>query len=84
MERDDDSRLACVDWGGHRISRLIVGHNPLKGNSHYSDALFIERRMDLARDRLKLPRDSALMVGMWQKHRDQIGQNAALVRGILT
>jgi hypothetical protein len=31
--------LPCVDWGGHKITRLILGHNPIKGNSHFSDEL---------------------------------------------
>ncbi len=37
-----DERLPCVQWGEHRISRLLVGHNPFKGQSHYSDDLSAE------------------------------------------
>ncbi len=36
------SPLPCVEWQGHRISRLVLGHNPFKGQSHYSDALSAE------------------------------------------
>ena len=36
---DEKMRLPCVRWGGHEISRLLIGHNPLKGQSHYSRAL---------------------------------------------
>ncbi len=28
--------LPCVEWGEHSISRLLIGHNPIKGQSHYS------------------------------------------------
>ena len=37
--RPDEPKLPCVDWHGHKISRLVLGHNPIKGNSHYSQAL---------------------------------------------
>lgn len=36
--------LPSVLWNGHRISRLILGHNPLKGWSHASEALDLEMR----------------------------------------
>jgi len=36
--------LPCVQWRGHSITRLILGHNPLKGTSHVSDALSQEMR----------------------------------------
>jgi len=26
--------LPCVEWNGHKISRLVLGHNPFKGHSH--------------------------------------------------
>jgi hypothetical protein len=28
--------LPCVTWGKYSISRLLIGHNPLKGQSHYT------------------------------------------------
>jgi len=31
--------LPHVGWHGRRISRLVVGHNPPKGNSHFSEPL---------------------------------------------
>ena len=31
--------LPCVDWHGRRISRLLLGHNPFKGQSHFSREL---------------------------------------------
>ncbi len=31
--------IPTVRWGAHEISRLLVGHNPLKGHSHYTEAL---------------------------------------------
>jgi hypothetical protein len=36
--------LPCVQWGEHRISRLLLGHNMAKGTSHRSDALSDEMR----------------------------------------
>ena len=34
--------LPTVQWGPHHITRLIVGHNPLKGHSHHTKALDAE------------------------------------------
>lgn len=34
--------LPCVDWGGHRITRLVLGHNPIKGWSHFTPELNAE------------------------------------------
>ncbi len=36
--------LPCVQWGEHRISRLLLGHNMAKGTSHQDDALSSEMR----------------------------------------
>lgn len=36
--------LPWVTWGTCRISRLLIGHNPLKGWSHCSDELTAEMR----------------------------------------
>jgi len=36
--------LPCVTWGGHRISRLVIGHNPFKGHSHTSEELDAEMK----------------------------------------
>lgn len=36
--------LPTVRWGDHRITRLLVGHNPIKGMSHLSAALSREMR----------------------------------------
>jgi hypothetical protein len=33
-----------VTWGEHRISRLLIGHNPIKGQSHFSRELDAEMR----------------------------------------
>jgi hypothetical protein len=37
-------KLPTVRWGKHEITRVLVGHNPLKGTSHFSDALSKEMR----------------------------------------
>jgi hypothetical protein len=44
MEASATNQLPCVDWAGHRISRLVLGHNPIKGVSHTSKALDVEMR----------------------------------------
>jgi hypothetical protein len=44
--------LPTITLGNYRISRLIIGHNPFKGNSHFSEAMdrdmreyFTQKRM---------------------------------------
>jgi hypothetical protein len=32
-------KLPTVRWGKHEITRLLVGHNPIKGTSHFSKEL---------------------------------------------
>ena len=39
-----ESELPSVTWAGHRITRLILGHNPIKGGSHFSEELSAEMR----------------------------------------
>ena len=41
---DPPPLLPTVRWGKHDITRLLVGHNPIKGVSHFSDALSREMR----------------------------------------
>jgi hypothetical protein len=36
--------LPTVTWGGNRITRMILGHNPLKGGSHFSEELSAQMR----------------------------------------
>lgn len=36
--------LPTVRWGGHDLTRLLVGHNPIKGVSHRTSALSREMR----------------------------------------
>jgi hypothetical protein len=38
------SVLPTVDWAGRSIARLLVGHNPVKGGSHFSPELDTEMR----------------------------------------
>lgn len=38
------SEVPCVEWGEHRITRLLLGHNMMKGISHESKALSEEMR----------------------------------------
>ena len=39
MSAKKSATLPCVQWGKYRISRLCVGHNPLKGQSHLNRTL---------------------------------------------
>jgi len=39
-----DTALPYVRWKGRQLSRVLVGHNPVKGGSHFSDALSQEMR----------------------------------------
>lgn len=36
--------LPCVTWGAHTLTRLILGHNPIKGWSHRTEQLNAEMR----------------------------------------
>ena len=36
--------LPTVRWGKHRVTRVLLGHNPIKGQSHYSAELSREMR----------------------------------------
>lgn len=35
----DQTTFPCVTWDKYHISRLLIGHNPLKGQSHFNSAL---------------------------------------------
>ncbi len=39
-----DRLLPCVEWKGRRISRLLLGHNPFKGQSHFEAGLDAEMK----------------------------------------
>jgi len=45
-----ETKLPTVRWGEHEISRVLVGHNPLKGRSHFSAELSREMRDWFAAD----------------------------------
>jgi hypothetical protein len=64
------SALPTVRWGQYEISRLLVGHNPIRGGSHFSDTLSREMRDwftgDPARARELLRRSQALGINTCQ------------------
>jgi hypothetical protein len=39
---DSETRLPTVKVGDHTMTRLLIGHNPFKGGSHYSRELSVE------------------------------------------
>lgn len=41
---DGAAAFPTVRWGEHEISRLVIGHNPMKGCSHVTKALDAEMR----------------------------------------
>lgn len=43
-EEGAKKKLPTVRWGNHEISKLLVGHNPLKGVSHFTAELSREMR----------------------------------------
>jgi len=65
--------LPQVDFGKHRITRLIVGGNPISGNSHVSGALSREMRdYFTAANALKLLRDCEQAgINTWQSRGDR-------------
>jgi len=42
--------LPAVRWGEHEISRVLVGHNPIKGTSHFSGELSREMKQFFSDD----------------------------------
>ncbi len=50
LEEKAEPLLPAVRWGKHKITRLLVGHNPIKGMSHISSALNQEMRQWFAAD----------------------------------
>jgi len=62
-----------VDFGGHKVSRLIVGGNPVSGNSHVSNALDREMADYYTADNVKkLLRNCELAgINTWQSRGDR-------------
>jgi hypothetical protein len=43
-DEEEAPLLPTVRWGQHEITRLLIGHNPIKGVSHQSASLNQEMR----------------------------------------
>ena len=39
MTSSAETQFPSVVWGGKTISRLLIGHNPFKGQSHFNEAM---------------------------------------------
>jgi hypothetical protein len=65
-----------------QVAKPCLAFKVLGAGRHCQSAETIERALRYAFDHIK-PSDVVLL-GMWQKHQDQIGDNARLVRKILT
>ena len=64
-----------------KASKPCIGFKVLAGNRHTKKAEDVRAALEYAFRRMK-PTD-VVLVGMWQKHKDQVGENADLVRKIL-
>ena len=63
------------------VSKPCIAFKVLGANRHCQTPADVEAALRLAYASIK-PTD-VVLVGMWQKHKDQPGENAALVRSIL-
>jgi len=43
-KEETQTKLPTVRWGEHEIARVLVGHNPIKGGSHFSSELNSDMR----------------------------------------
>lgn len=64
-----------------KASKPCIGFKVLAGNRHTKSPEDVRAAIEYAFRRMK-PADVVLL-GMWQKHKDQVGENAAFVRKIL-
>jgi len=67
------SSVPLVPFGPHRVSRLIVGGNPISGNSHVSPALDVEMRdyFTAARVQRLLSDCESAGINTWQSRGDR-------------
>lgn len=67
------AQMPAVEFGPHRVSRLIVGGNPVSGNSHVSSALSAEMRDYFTSSNVKkmLARCEAAGINTWQSRADR-------------
>ena len=68
----DDPHVPLVPFGPHLVSRLMVGGNPISGNSHVSNSMSLEMRdYFTAQNVLKLLRDCEQAgINTWQSRGD--------------
>jgi hypothetical protein len=64
-----------------KVSKPCIAFKVLGANRHCRSPADVEEALRLAYRSIK-PTD-VVLVGMWQKHKDQVGENAALVKKIL-
>jgi hypothetical protein len=75
---EDRERMTAVI---RKASKPCIGFKVLAGNRHTKTPADVRAALDYAFRRMK-PTD-VVLVGMWQKHKDQVAENAAFVRSIL-
>jgi hypothetical protein len=65
-----------------KVSKPCIAYKILGANRHCRTPASVEAALRLALENLK-PTD-VILVGMWQKYKDQVAENASLVRKILS
>ena len=77
-DNDDRERMASLVG---RVSKPCIAFKVLGASRNCATPADVEAAFRFAYDRIK-PTD-VVAVGMWQKYRDQVGENASMVRRIL-
>lgn len=77
---DDADRARMVEFI-KRASKPCLAFKVLAANLNCGSAEDVEKALRFAYENIKST--DAVIVGMWQKHSDQVGENASLVRVIL-
>ena len=76
----EDARRAMLKTI-RQVSKPVIAFKVLGANRHCGTPADVERAIRFALENIK-PTD-VILLGMWQKHRDQVGENAAYARKVL-
>ena len=77
---EDETRQAMVKTI-QQVSKPCIAYKVLAGNRHCQTPADVERALRFAYEHIK-PSD-VVLVGMWQKYKDQVAENVSFVRKIL-
>jgi hypothetical protein len=76
---DDADRAAMVKTI-RQLPKPCLAFKVLAGNRHCASPLALEQALRFAFDNIKST--DVVLVGMWQKHKDQVGENVSTVRSL--